>query len=66
MHLNFLLTLASATAFLFFVKITDWEALAGLIIGGFLVTPYAAKVTSRMSVKMILTIIGCLITISKY
>jgi uncharacterized membrane protein YfcA len=60
---EFFINLASATAFLFFVKITDWEALAGLIIGGFLVTPYAAKVTSRMSVKMILTIIGCLITI---
>ena len=60
---EFFVNLASATSFLFLVKVTDWEALAGLIIGGFLVTPYAAKVTSRMSVKMILTFVGCLITI---
>ena len=59
---EFFINLASATSFLFLVKVTDWEALAGLIIGGFLVTPYAAKVTSRMSVKMILTFVGCLIT----
>ena len=59
---EFFINLASATTFLFLVKITDWEALAGLIIGGFLITPYAAKATSRMSVKMILTVVGCLIT----
>ncbi len=59
---EFFINLASATAFLFLVKVTDWEALAGLIIGGFLITPYAAKTTSRMSVKMILTVVGCLIT----
>ncbi len=59
---EFFINLASATTFLFLVKVTDWEALAGLIIGGFLITPYAAKATSRMSVKMILTIVGCLIT----
>jgi uncharacterized membrane protein YfcA len=58
---EFFINLASATTFLFLVKITDWEALAGLIIGGFLITPYAAKATSRMSVKMILTVVGCLI-----
>lgn len=59
---EFFINLASATAFLFLVKVTDWEALAGLIIGGFLITPYAAKATSRMSVKRILTVVGCLIT----
>ena len=59
---EFFVNLASATSFLFLVKVTDWEALAGLIIGGFLITPYAAKVTSKMSVKMILTLVGCLIT----
>ena len=59
---EFFINLASATAFLFLVKVTDWEALAGLIIGGFLIAPYAAKATSRMSIKMILTVVGCLIT----
>ena len=60
---EFFINLASATTFLFLVKITDWEALAGLIIGGFLITPYAAKATSRMSIKTILTVVGCLIII---
>jgi uncharacterized membrane protein YfcA len=60
---EFFINLASATTFVFLVKITDWEALAGLIIGGFLIAPYAAKATSRMSVKMILTVVGCLIVI---
>jgi uncharacterized membrane protein YfcA len=60
---EFFINLASATTFLFFVKITDWEALAGLIIGGFLIAPYAAKATSRMSIKMILTVVGCLVLI---
>ena len=60
---EFFINLASATTFLFLVKITDWEALAGLIIGGFLIAPYAAKATSKMSIKMILTVVGCLIII---
>ncbi|MFM7498536.1 MAG: sulfite exporter TauE/SafE family protein [Candidatus Fonsibacter sp.] len=60
---EFFINLASAVSLLFLVEVTDWEALAGLIIGGFLVAPYAAKVTSKMSVKMILTFVGVLITI---
>ena len=60
---EFFINLASATTLLFLVKITDWEALAGLIIGGFLIAPYAAKATSKMSIKMILTVVGCLIII---
>ncbi|MFM7821170.1 MAG: sulfite exporter TauE/SafE family protein [Candidatus Fonsibacter sp.] len=60
---EFFINLASAVSLLFLVKVTDWEALAGLIIGGFLVAPYAARVTSKMSVKMILTFVGVLITI---
>lgn len=60
---EFFINLASAVSLLFIVKVTDWEALAGLIIGGFLVAPYAARVTSKMSVKMILTFVGLLITI---
>lgn len=60
---EFFINLASAVSLLFLVKVTDWEALAGLIIGGFLVAPYAARVTSKMSVKMILTFVGLLITI---
>lgn len=60
---EFFINLASAVSLLFLVKVTDWEALAGLIIGGFLVTPYAARVTSKMSVKMILTFVGVLITV---
>ena len=60
---EFFINLASAVSLLFLVKVTDWEALAGLIIGGFLVAPYAARVTSKMSVKMILTFVGLLITV---
>jgi len=60
---EFFINLASATTFVFLVKIADWEALAGLIIGGFLIAPYAAKATSKMSIKMILTVVGCLIII---
>jgi len=59
---EFFINLASAVSLLFLVKVTDWEALAGLIIGGFLVAPYAARVTSKMTVKMILTFVGVLIT----
>lgn len=60
---EFFINLASAVSLLFLVKVTDWEALAGLIIGGFLVAPFAARVTSKMSVKMILTFVGLLITV---
>jgi uncharacterized membrane protein YfcA len=60
---EFFINLASAVSLLFLVKVTDWEALAGLIIGGFLVAPYAARVTSKMSIKMILTFVGVLITV---
>ena len=60
---EFFINLASALSLFLLVKITDWEALAGLILGGFLIAPFIAKVTSRMSVKMILTVVGCLIII---
>jgi hypothetical protein len=60
---EFFINLASAVSLLFLVKVTDWEALAGLIIGGFLVAPYAARVTSKMSIKIILTFVGVLITV---
>ena len=60
---EFFINLASAISLLLLVKVTDWEALAGLIIGGFLVTPYAARVTSKMSIKIILTFVGVLIIV---
>lgn len=58
---EFFVNLGSATSFFFLTQVTDWEALGGLMIGGFIASPYAAKVTSKMSVKMILTFVGCLI-----
>lgn len=60
---EFFINLASAISLLLLVKVTDWEALAGLIIGGFLVAPYAARVTSKMSIKIILTFVGVLIIV---
>ena len=59
---EFFINLASATTFVFLVKITDWEALAGLILGGFLIAPFIAKVTRKISIKLILIIVGLLIT----
>jgi uncharacterized membrane protein YfcA len=58
---EFFINLTSAIALLLLIKITDWEALAGLILGGFLIAPFTAKVTRKISIKLILIIIGLLI-----
>ena len=59
---EFFINLASAISLFLLVKITDWEALAGLILGGFLIAPFIAKVTRKISIKLILIIVGLLIT----
>jgi uncharacterized membrane protein YfcA len=58
---EFFINLASALSLFLLVKITDWEALAGLILGGFLIAPFIAKVTRKISIKLILVIVGLLI-----
>jgi uncharacterized membrane protein YfcA len=44
------------------VNLIDWEALAGLLIGGLIISPFAAKLVSRMNTKILLIFVGCLIT----
>jgi uncharacterized membrane protein YfcA len=58
---EFFINLTSAIALLLLIKITDWEALSGLILGGFLIAPFTAKVTRKISIKLMLIIIGLLI-----
>ena len=58
---EFFINFASAASLFLLVKITDWEALAGLILGGFLIAPFIAKVTRKISIKLILIIVGLLI-----
>jgi uncharacterized protein len=58
---EFFINLTSAVSLFLLIKITDWEALAGLILGGFLIAPFIAKVTRKISIKLMLIIVGLLI-----
>jgi uncharacterized membrane protein YfcA len=58
---EFFINLTSAVSLFLLIKITDWEALAGLILGGFIIAPFIAKVTRKISIKLMLIIVGLLI-----
>jgi uncharacterized protein len=59
---EFFVTLASGFSFALLVGIQTWESVAGLIIGGLVMAPFAARLTSRIDRKLMLVFVGLLIS----
>jgi uncharacterized membrane protein YfcA len=60
---EFFLSVAGAGVFTLFVGITDWYLIAGLVLGGLGAAPLAAQVTSRLSARSLLLLVGVLISL---
>jgi uncharacterized protein len=59
---EFFVTLASGFSFAILVGIQTWESVAGLILGGLMMAPFAAMLTSRVNRKHMLVLVGLLIS----
>lgn len=59
---EFFVTLASGFSFALLIGIHTWESVAGLVISGLLVAPFAARLTSRMPKRPMMIGVGLLIS----
>jgi uncharacterized protein len=59
---EFFVTLASGFSFALLVGIQTWESVAGLVVGGLIVAPFAAGLTSRLDRKLLMVLVGLLIS----
>jgi uncharacterized protein len=56
-------SLASASTFLFFVKELSLAPVLGLILGGVMAAPFAARIVKVMNPRVLLTLVGLLVII---
>lgn len=60
---KFILTLASAITFIFTVGIHHWNIVAGLLIGGIVTAPFSAMLTSRLPIRKMFMVVGCVVIV---
>ena len=60
---EFFLSLSAAAAFAVLVGPDTWPTIAGLVFGGVLAAPLAALLTRRLSPRVLLALVGTLITV---
>jgi siroheme synthase-like protein len=58
---EFFVTLASAVTFFTMLGISHWQVIAGLIIGGLIAAPLAAKLVGRLPLKTMFIGVGALV-----
>ena len=59
---EFFITTTTGLSFAIFIGINNPETIFGLISGGLLIAPFAAKITTKLPTKLIMLIVGILIT----
>lgn len=60
---EFFVTLSSALSFFMFIGITHWQVIAGLMIGGAVAAPVAAKLAGRLPARTMLICVGIMVII---
>jgi len=60
---EFFVTLASALTFFGMLGISHWQIIVGLVIGGLVAAPFAAKLAGRLPVKTMFIAVGSLVII---
>ena len=60
---EFFVTLASALTFFGMLGITHWQVIAGLIIGGLIAAPLAARLAGKLPLKTMFISVGALVII---
>ena len=60
---EFFVTLASALVFFGMLGISHWQVIAGLIIGGLIAAPLAARLAGKLPLKTMFILVGALVII---
>lgn len=60
---EFFVTLASALTFFSLIGISHWQVIAGLIVGGMIAAPIAAKLSGKLPVKAMFIGVGSMVII---
>ncbi|MGZ8552761.1 MAG: TSUP family transporter [Chitinophagaceae bacterium] len=58
---EFFVTLASAFTFFTLLGVSHWQAILGLVVGGLVAAPFAAKLTGKLPRKTSLILLGALV-----
>lgn len=58
---EFFVTLASTITFFTFLGVSHWQIILGLIIGGMLAAPFAAKLVGKLPLKTMLIAVGSMV-----
>ena len=58
---EFFVTLASAITFFTMLGISHWQVIAGLIIGGMIASPIAARLAGKLPLKTMFIAVGALV-----
>jgi uncharacterized membrane protein YfcA len=58
---EFFVTLASALTFFTMIGLSHWQVITGLIIGGVVAAPFAAKLAGRLPLKTMFIGVGSLV-----
>lgn len=61
---EFFVTLSTGFSFALLIGVSNWEIIAGLILGGLFAAPIAAKITAKLPVKFLLVFVGTLIILT--
>ena len=60
---EFFVTLATATSFTLLAVEGTWPVVAGLVMGGVIAAPFAARLCRRLNARVLLALVGLLITL---
>lgn len=60
---EFFVALTSSAAFVAFIGITHWQIILGLILGGVIAAPFAAKAAGKLPLKTMMILVGFLVVI---
>jgi uncharacterized membrane protein YfcA len=61
---EFFVTMASAVTFFFILGVSHWQSIIGLIIGGVLAAPIAARLVGRLPIKKMFIGVSIIVIIS--
>lgn len=59
---EFFVTLASGFSFILLLGIQHWESVAGLVLGGLMIAPFAAALTRHLNRQFLMVLVGLVIS----
>jgi hypothetical protein len=60
---EFFVTFCQSATFLLLLRLTHWQIVAGLVLGGVLAAPLAAVASRRLPPRALMAIVGALVVV---